>query len=280
MHMRGEPRTMQADPRYDDVVPRWKAFLEEGLAFAVAAGNPRGARLPRPGHRLRKDGRAQLRARAAPRRARRDRAPGGRRLLAEEHARPDPRRPGRRDRDRVASVGAAVAAYERGATILRVHDVREHVEALARRARRSSGRERRSCSRARALRLPRRPRGGARAGQTFLYDVELEVGEPRRRRPARERGRLPQGRGGGARGRRARRTTLLEALACAIADALSSVPARARSKVRVRKPDVRPGGIDVEFAARRRSSGRDVAPTSASARTSATARRRSGGRRS
>ena len=30
-----------------------------------------------------------------------------------------------------ASVGAAVAAYERGATILRAHDVREHVEALA-----------------------------------------------------------------------------------------------------------------------------------------------------
>ena len=29
-----------------------------------------------------------------------------------------------------ASVAAAVAAYERGATILRVHDVREHVEAL------------------------------------------------------------------------------------------------------------------------------------------------------
>ena len=30
-----------------------------------------------------------------------------------------------------ASIGAAVAAYERGATLLRVHDVREHVEALA-----------------------------------------------------------------------------------------------------------------------------------------------------
>src|SRR5262249_19597556 len=29
-----------------------------------------------------------------------------------------------------ASVAAAVAAYERGATILRAHDVREHVEAL------------------------------------------------------------------------------------------------------------------------------------------------------
>jgi len=29
-----------------------------------------------------------------------------------------------------ASLAAAVAAYERGATILRVHDVKEHVEAL------------------------------------------------------------------------------------------------------------------------------------------------------
>jgi len=30
-----------------------------------------------------------------------------------------------------ASVGAAVAAFDRGATVLRVHDVRPHVEALA-----------------------------------------------------------------------------------------------------------------------------------------------------
>ena len=30
-----------------------------------------------------------------------------------------------------ASLAVAVAAYERGATILRVHDVREHVEALS-----------------------------------------------------------------------------------------------------------------------------------------------------
>jgi dihydropteroate synthase len=30
-----------------------------------------------------------------------------------------------------ASLGAAVAAYERGASILRAHDVREHVEALS-----------------------------------------------------------------------------------------------------------------------------------------------------
>src|SRR3954451_8833506 len=38
MHMQGEPRTMQADPRYDDVVSEVAAFLEERLVFAVAAG--------------------------------------------------------------------------------------------------------------------------------------------------------------------------------------------------------------------------------------------------
>jgi dihydropteroate synthase len=40
MHMLGEPRTMQQDPRYDDVVSEVKAFLEERLAAAVAAGIP------------------------------------------------------------------------------------------------------------------------------------------------------------------------------------------------------------------------------------------------
>jgi dihydropteroate synthase len=38
MHMRGEPRTMQRDPRYEDVVDEVKAFLEERLEFAVGAG--------------------------------------------------------------------------------------------------------------------------------------------------------------------------------------------------------------------------------------------------
>jgi dihydropteroate synthase len=40
MHMLGEPRTMQRDPRYDDVVSDVKAFLSERMAFAVAAGVP------------------------------------------------------------------------------------------------------------------------------------------------------------------------------------------------------------------------------------------------
>jgi dihydropteroate synthase len=38
MHMLGEPRTMQDDPRYDDVVSDVKAFLEQRMAYAVAAG--------------------------------------------------------------------------------------------------------------------------------------------------------------------------------------------------------------------------------------------------
>jgi dihydropteroate synthase len=38
MHMLGEPRTMQDDPRYEDVVSDVKAFLEERMAFAVREG--------------------------------------------------------------------------------------------------------------------------------------------------------------------------------------------------------------------------------------------------
>jgi len=38
MHMQGDPRTMQADPRYGDVVEDVKAFLAERLEAAVAAG--------------------------------------------------------------------------------------------------------------------------------------------------------------------------------------------------------------------------------------------------
>lgn len=38
MHMLGAPKTMQEDPRYDDVVDDVSRFLEERLAFAVARG--------------------------------------------------------------------------------------------------------------------------------------------------------------------------------------------------------------------------------------------------
>jgi dihydropteroate synthase len=38
MHMKGEPRTMQRDPRYDDVVAEVRSFLAERIEAAVAAG--------------------------------------------------------------------------------------------------------------------------------------------------------------------------------------------------------------------------------------------------
>src|SRR5947207_12449382 len=38
MHMQGEPRTMQRNPRYDDVAAEVASFLEERMAFAVAHG--------------------------------------------------------------------------------------------------------------------------------------------------------------------------------------------------------------------------------------------------
>ncbi len=38
MHMLGEPRTMQRDPQYEDVVDEVRSFLEERLAFAVGEG--------------------------------------------------------------------------------------------------------------------------------------------------------------------------------------------------------------------------------------------------
>ncbi len=38
MHMLGDPRTMQEDPRYDDVVEDVRAFLAERIEAAIAAG--------------------------------------------------------------------------------------------------------------------------------------------------------------------------------------------------------------------------------------------------
>ena len=49
MHMRGTPRTMQDDPRYDDVVAEVTAFLQERVAAAEAAGISRDRLLADPG---------------------------------------------------------------------------------------------------------------------------------------------------------------------------------------------------------------------------------------
>lgn len=49
MHIQGTPETMQNDPRYEDVVDEVLAFLEDGVARAVAAGVPRERVLVDPG---------------------------------------------------------------------------------------------------------------------------------------------------------------------------------------------------------------------------------------
>ena len=131
MHMQGEPRTMQVDPRYDDVAGEVAAFLEQQLAVAVAAGIPEQHVCLDPGigfgktveHNFELLRRLdELTALGRPVVIGFSRKSSLGKLLGDPQATTG---------SVAASVGAAVAAYERGATILRVHDVQEHVEALA-----------------------------------------------------------------------------------------------------------------------------------------------------
>jgi dihydroneopterin aldolase len=85
-------------------------------------------------------------------------------------------------------------------------------------------------------------------GQRFLYDVELEVGE--RGADDRIETAVDYSKVAAAvRDVAATPYSLLEALATAIADDLEQRFAPERLRVRVRKPEVRPGGMDVEYAA-------------------------------
>ncbi|HET8605866.1 MAG TPA: dihydropteroate synthase [Gaiellaceae bacterium] len=130
MHMQGEPRTMQAAPRYDDVVAEVAAFLDERLAFAVAQGIREERICLDPGfgfgktvaHNLELLRRLdELRALGRPLLVGLSRKSALGKLLGDPDAKVG---------TVPASIGAAVAAFERGASIFRVHDVRDHVEAL------------------------------------------------------------------------------------------------------------------------------------------------------
>jgi dihydropteroate synthase len=130
MHMLGEPRTMQNEPSYEDVVSEVAAFLEERLDFATAHGVREDRICLDPGFGFGKTVEHNL---ALVRRLdvllglgrpvlvgfSRKRSLG--RLLGD---------PAATRGTTAASIGAALAAFERGADIFRVHDVREHVEAL------------------------------------------------------------------------------------------------------------------------------------------------------
>src|SRR5436309_5286285 len=130
MHMQGEPRTMQLNPTYDDVASEVAAFLEERLRFAVDAGIPEDRICLDPGIGFGKTVEQNfelvrrldvLTALGRPVLVGFSRKSSLGRILGNPKATTG---------SLAASIAAAVAAYERGATILRAHDVREHVDAL------------------------------------------------------------------------------------------------------------------------------------------------------
>jgi dihydropteroate synthase len=128
MHMQGEPRTMQVDPIYDDVVSDVKRFLEERLSFAVSAGIREELVCLDPGIGF---GKTAAHNFELVRRLDELRSLGRPLLVGFSRKSSLGALTGAATGSAAASVGAAVSAYERGATILRAHDVREHVEALA-----------------------------------------------------------------------------------------------------------------------------------------------------
>ena len=122
---------MQQDPRYDDVAGEVTAFLEERLAAAVAAGVDEERICLDPGIGFGKTTEQNLElvrrldvltALGRPVVVGFSRKSSLGKILGDPEARTG---------TAAASVGAALAAFERGASIFRVHDVREHVEALA-----------------------------------------------------------------------------------------------------------------------------------------------------
>jgi dihydropteroate synthase len=128
MHMLGDPRTMQQDPRYDDVVSEVKRFLEERLAGAVDAGIREDLVCLDPGIGF---GKTAAHNFELVRRLDELAAIGRPIVVGFSRKSTLGKLTGAATGSAAASVGAAVAAFDRGATILRVHDVREHVEALA-----------------------------------------------------------------------------------------------------------------------------------------------------
>jgi dihydropteroate synthase len=132
MHMLGEPRTMQQDPRYEDVLDEVKAFLEERLAFAVSEGVSESRVLLDPGigfgktveHNLELLRRLdELSSLGRPLVIGTSRKSFLAAIAGGEEREPAARLAG--------TVASSVLALERGASVFRVHDVAPVREALA-----------------------------------------------------------------------------------------------------------------------------------------------------
>jgi dihydropteroate synthase len=132
MHMQGDPLGMQDGPAYTSVVSTVRAFLEARVAVAGAAGIAKDRLILDPGFGFGKTLEhnlellrhfAQLSIAGLPLLAGISRKS----MLGAITSRPV-------DRRLAASVAAAVLAVQRGANIVRVHDVEETRDALAVRA--------------------------------------------------------------------------------------------------------------------------------------------------
>ncbi len=128
MHMQGEPRTMQDDPRYEDVVGEVRAYLDERVAALEQAGVQRDRIVLDPGFGF---GKRTLHNFALLRELGRF-CDGGlavlaglsrKSMLGAVTGRPV-------DQRLVASAVGALIAVQRGAGIVRVHDVGATLDAL------------------------------------------------------------------------------------------------------------------------------------------------------
>jgi len=128
MHMLGEPRTMQEDPRYDDVVSDVKAFLEDRLAFAVAEGVDEERVMLDPGIGFGKTLEHNL---ELLRRLHEIVAIGRPVVVGTSRKAFLGRLTGREAKDRLpGTIATNVLAYERGAAVFRVHEVAPVRDAL------------------------------------------------------------------------------------------------------------------------------------------------------
>lgn len=129
MHKRGDPQTMQRDPRYGDVVAEVKAYLAARIAAAQAAGIARERIVADPGFGFGKTVEHNL---EILKRLGEFQELGVPILAGLSRKSTLGAITGRPVTERLAaSVAAALLAVERGASILRVHDVAETRDALA-----------------------------------------------------------------------------------------------------------------------------------------------------
>ena len=129
MHMQGEPRTMQANPDYDDVVGEVHRFLAERIFVAEMAGIAKKRIVVDPGFGFGKGTQHNLQLLAQLQRFTELGVPvlaglSRKKTIGELTGRDDPR-------ERIfGSVAAHLIAAQRGAMLLRVHDVAATVDAL------------------------------------------------------------------------------------------------------------------------------------------------------